>query len=152
VANTFKKSRIKAIDLSEDYISFCNRSHEKLKSVSFVVGAGEDLSGVKSGSQDAWYSTYMFHELPKDIRIQMIQEAFRVLKPGGGIFIADSIQVHDRPDLKPIIDLFPQNFHEPYYKNYSITPLEGLLTDGGFENSQSYSGFVTKVAWAQKPL
>lgn len=151
VANTFKISRIKAIDLSEDYISYCNREYSSLKNISFAVGAGENLESVKSGSQDAWYSTYVFHELPKEVRIQMIAEAFRVIKPGGFIFIADSVQAHDRPDLKAIIDAFPKNFHEPYYKNYSITPLEGLLTDGGFADVKSYSSFVTKVAWGRKP-
>ncbi len=150
VANTFKKSRIKAIDLSEDYINYCNKEHQNLKSVSFVTGSGEDLSSTKSESQDAWCSTYMFHELPKDIRVKVISEAMRVLKPGGFIFIADSIQFHDRPDLKEIIDFFPKNFHEPYYKNYALTPLEDLLKDCGFQNVTSKSGFVTKVCWGQK--
>ncbi len=151
VANTFKKSRIKAIDLSEDYIAFCNRERSQLKSVSFAVGAGENLDFIKSESQDAWYSTYMFHELPKEVRIQTIQEAMRVLKPGGMIFITDSIQVHDRPDLKSIIDMFPRNFHEPFYKNYSLTPLEDLLSEQGFQDVKTYNSFVTKVAWGKKP-
>lgn len=150
IANTFKKSRVKAVDLSEDYIAFCNREHSHLKSVSFAVAAGENLDSIKSESQDAWCSTYMFHELPKDVRLEVIKEALRVLKPGGFIFIADSIQLHDRPDLKAIIDIFPKNFHEPFYKNYSQTPLEGLLAECGFQNIQSTSGFVTKVCWGQK--
>jgi ubiquinone/menaquinone biosynthesis C-methylase UbiE len=152
IANTFRKSRVKAIDLSEDYISYCSKEYKSLKLVSFAQGQGENLESVKSESQDAWCSTYMFHELPKDIRIQTISEAMRVLKPGGFIFIVDSIQLHDRPDLKAIIDVFPKNFHEPYYKNYAQMPLEGLLTDAGFIEVKSDSGFVTKVCWAQKPF
>lgn len=150
IANTFKKSRVKAIDLSQDYISFCNKEYKNLKSVNFDIGAGEDLKGIKAESQDAWCSTFMFHELPKDIRIKMIDEAMRVLKPGGFIFIVDSIQAHDRPDLKFIIDLFPRDFHEPFYKNYSQTPLENLFKDAGFTDIKTNTGFVTKVCWAQK--
>lgn len=150
LAQTFKKSRIKAVDLSEDYISFCLKEQKNLKNVSFATGAGENLTGVKDESQDAWCSTYMFHELPKDVRIDVLKEAMRVLKPGGFVFIVDSIQFHDRPDLKAIIDIFPKNFHEPFYKNYAQTPLEGLLKGVGFKGIQTNRGFVTKVCWAQK--
>ncbi len=150
VANTYKKSRIKAIDLSKDYVAFCNKEYKNLKNVTFDVAAGENLQAIKSESQDAWCSTFMFHELPKDIRTKTISEAFRVLKPGGHIFIVDSIQVHDRPDLKPIMELFPRDFHEPFYKNYSITPLEAMLKDAGFKGVKSKVGFVTKVCWGNK--
>ncbi len=151
IANTFKKSRVKALDLSEDYISFCTKEYRNLKTVSFASGQGENLEFLKAESQDAWCSTYMFHELPKEVRIDVIKEAYRVLKPGGFIFIVDSIQHHDRPDFKPIMDIFPKNFHEPFYKNYVQTPLEDLVKDVGFQNVKSKTGFVSKVCWAQKP-
>lgn len=151
IANTFHKSRIRAVDLSEDYIAYCNKEHKDLKTVSFVMGQAENLSSIKSESQDAWCSTFMFHELPKEVRIATIQEAKRVLKPGGYIFIADSIQLHDRPDLKSIIDVFPKRFHEPFYKNYAQNPLEDMLGYEGFVDVESSSGFVTKVCWGKKP-
>lgn len=150
LANTFSQSRIKAVDLSEDYISFCKNEYKSLKKISFQSGAGENLLFIKTESQDAWCSTYMFHELPYEIRIEVIKEAWRVLKPGGYIFIADSIQMHDRPDLKKIMKSFPQRFHEPFYKNYVEVPLEELLKKNGFDFIQTDHGFVTKVCWGKK--
>lgn len=151
VVNTFKNAHIKAVDLSEDYIEFCRQEHKGYKNINFIVAKGESLDFLQSSSQDAWFSVYMFHELPKKARQEMLKEAYRVLKPGGYIFIADSIQMHDRPDLKVIMETFPKNFHEPFYKNYSQTPLEALLQEAGFNEVDSYHQFITKVAWAQKP-
>lgn len=147
---TFKKSRIKAVDLSKDYVEFCKKEYSSNKRVSFDVAAGEDLSSIKDNSQDIWCSTFVFHELPYEVRLQTLKEAYRVLKPGGGIFLVDSIQHHDRPDFKNIMDLFPQNFHEPFYKNYVSKPLENLFEVAGFTDVKSESGFVSKVCWATK--
>jgi hypothetical protein len=31
----------------------------------------------------------------------------------------DSLQRGDHPDYDELLDLFPQNYHEPYYKSYA---------------------------------
>jgi ubiquinone/menaquinone biosynthesis C-methylase UbiE len=149
LALTYKNSKIHAVDLSKDYIEFAKEDQD-FENVKYSVSSGEDLKSVKDCSLDVWCSTYLFHELPKEVRKEVIQEAFRVLKPGGRIFILDSIQEHDRPELKPILDLFPQNFHEPFYKNYVLNPIEDMLSDCGFEGIESFNRASSKVAYGVK--
>lgn len=151
LSKTFPNARITATDLSKDYITHCKKQYANLPNVMFKTELGESLKQ-RDKSFDAWCSTYMFHELPKKIREEILNEAFRVLKPGGSIYIVDSIQKHDNPIFEGLLDQFPQNFHEPFYKNYTQHPMEGLLKNAGFVDVDSKYRFSSKVCWAQKPI
>ena len=61
----------------------------------------------------------MFHELPPEVRRIIFGECARVLKPGGRLVLVDSLQRGDRPDYEGLFELFPQNYHEPYYASYT---------------------------------
>jgi hypothetical protein len=54
-------------------------------------------------------------ELPPDVRRIVFGECARVLKAGGRLVLVDSLQRGDEPDYEGLLDLFPQNYHEPYY-------------------------------------
>ena len=151
LAKTFKNARIIATDLSSDYISHSQKNYSNFKNVSFRVGQAENLEA-KDNFFDAWCSTYMFHELPKNIRTEVLKEAYRVLKPGGQIYLVDSIQDGDNPLFEDLLDQFPQNFHEPFYKNYIQNPMEGMVKEAGFESVESSYRFSSKVVWGTKPL
>ena len=57
-------------------------------------------------------SVFLFHELPGQARQQVIDEAFRVIQPGGTFVICDSMQATDSPDFKVMMENFPAIFHE----------------------------------------
>lgn len=46
---------------------------------------------------------YLFHELPASVRQRVIEEAYRVVQPGGVFVICDSIQLSDSPELAPLM-------------------------------------------------
>jgi ubiquinone/menaquinone biosynthesis C-methylase UbiE len=60
----------------------------------------------------------MLHELPPQVRRDVIGEAARVLKPGGRLVVVDSLQLDDEPDYDGMLERFPKNYHEPYYASY----------------------------------
>ena len=64
-------------------------------------------------SQDAVTSIFLFHELPPKVRRIAFRECVRVLKPGGRLVLVDSLQRGDQPDYQGLLELFPQNYHEP---------------------------------------
>ena len=96
-------------------------------------------------------SVFLFHELPAAARQQVINEAFRVLQPGGVFVICDSMQAIDSPDFQPMMNNFPAIFHEPYYRHYTTDNLEELLTTAGFTNIKVENHFVSKYWTAYKP-
>ena len=81
------------------------------------MGKAEALP-LPDNSQDAVTNVFLFHELPPKVRRITIRECARVLKPGGRLVILDSLQCGDRPGYDGLLELFPQNYHEPYYSSY----------------------------------
>ena len=82
-------------------------------------------------SQDAVTSIFVFHELPPKVRRIVFRECARVLKPGGRLVLVDPLQRGDQPDYDGILELFPQNYHEPYYKSYTNENFSELAAGSG---------------------
>jgi len=96
-------------------------------------------------------SVFLFHELPAIARQSIIEQCFRVTKPGGVFIICDSIQLSDSPELEQMMDFFPEAFHEPYYRHYSTDDLVERLERAGFENIEMQVHFMSKYFIAYKP-
>ncbi|BDI16158.1 methyltransferase [Nostoc cf. commune SO-36] len=96
-------------------------------------------------------SVFLFHELPASVRQTVIEQSYRVTKPGGVFIICDSIQLSDSPELEYMMDFFPEAFHEPYYKHYTTDNLLERLQRVGFENIEMQVHFMSKYFIAHKP-
>ena len=96
-------------------------------------------------------SVFLFHELPAAARQQVIEQCYRVTKPGGIFIICDSIQMSDSPELQPLMENFHETFHEPYYKHYTTDDLVERLEKAGFENIDMQVHFMSKYLIARKP-
>ena len=68
-----------------------------------------------------------------------------MLKPGGRLILQDSLQRHDRPDYEGLLQLFPQNYHEPYYASYTKDDFPALARECGLTHVRSVMAFVSKV-------
>ncbi len=96
-------------------------------------------------------SVFLFHELPASARQNVIQEAYRVTKPGGTFVICDSIQALDTPEFEPMMQNFPTLFHEPYYRHYINDDLAARLKTAGFDGVAVFNHFMSKYWVARKP-
>ncbi len=141
---TFPKAKITVLDLSHPYLKKAQKNLEGFNKINFVQGDAANLP-FKDNQFDCVYSCFLFHELPMPVRKQVISEGLRVLKTDGFYGLVDSIQQSDKKDLTWALEDFPKSFHEPFYKNYLINPMEGLLEAAGFKNLQRDTGFLSKV-------
>jgi ubiquinone/menaquinone biosynthesis C-methylase UbiE len=96
-------------------------------------------------------SVFLFHELPAAVRQTVIEQCFRVTKPGGVFIICDSIQMSDSPELAEMMNGFSKMFHEPYYRNYTTDDLVERLEKAGFEQIEMQIHFLSKYLIAHKP-
>lgn len=138
-------AQIKAIDLSLPYLE--HAENEIPNNVVFEQGNAENYSS--NNKYDYIFCSYLFHELPEESRLNVIHNAYNLLKPNGTFVIIDSLQMNDQKEFNWALIDFPKNFHEPFYKSYVNTPLENLTTDL-FEIKKSKQAFLSKALYLQK--
>ena len=138
------------IDLSEAYLREAKRHLKPWSWMSLIVANAEAIP-VPDASQDAVTSIFMFHELPPEIRRDVFREFARVLKPGGRLVLMDSLQRGDKPDYDGLLDLFPQNYHEPYYAGYLKEDFSAIAKGCGLTHTQDIIAYVSKVMVFDKP-
>jgi ubiquinone/menaquinone biosynthesis C-methylase UbiE len=132
------------LDMSEAYIRHAKRQLKRRAWMRFVVGKAEAIP-LPDNSQDAVTSVFLFHELPPKIRRIVFSECARVLKPGGRLVLVDSLQRGDRPDYEGLLELFPRNYHEPYYESYTTEDFGALGAGCGLTYIRTVNAFVSKV-------
>ncbi len=150
VAMAFPDAKITALDLSYPYMKHAQKQLCDFDRLDFVQGDAAALE-FQDGVFDAIYSSFLFHELPLPVREAVLEESMRVLRPGGFFGFVDSLQNGDDDQLDWALDLFPRQFHEPYYAQYAANPMEDFLRMAGFEAIESDTGYLSKVVSARAP-
>ena len=65
--------------------------------------------------------------------------------------LVDSLQIGDEPDYDGMLELFPQNYHEPYYTGYLREDFRAIAAGCGLEHARDVNAFVSKVMVFDKP-
>ncbi|MEO1193625.1 MAG: methyltransferase domain-containing protein [Pseudomonadota bacterium] len=132
------------VDLSHPYLQEAAASLAGHRRWQLLQAPAEALP-VGDESLDVTTCVFLFHELPRKVRAQVVAEAARVLKPGGSFILVDSIQKGDVPDYDGLLDYFPVAFHEPYYADYVRQDLESLFAEAGFRQEAVEVAYFSRV-------
>ena len=143
----FPRAQVLGVDLSHAY-----GREAAARSGAVVLQASAERLPFADASLDGVSCIYLFHELPPRVRRTVAAELARVLKPGGVLAFADSIQTVDAPDLDRLLQAFPAFFHEPYYQSYQGEDLPALFAGQGLRAEGREQAFLTKALLLRKPL
>lgn len=144
-------ARLYGLDLSPYYVHAARELLAQVDDASFVVENAEAMP-LSDGTFDAVTSTYLFHELPKNARRAALAEMLRVLKPGGLLVLEDSAQYAESEEVAFFLERFPEDFHEPFYRDYLKDDLAAMVREAGAQVRSVEPVFVAKVVVAQKPV
>ncbi|KGG12317.1 MULTISPECIES: class I SAM-dependent methyltransferase [Prochlorococcus] len=149
----FPKLELLGLDLSGAYLKKASKylNNREGDMVQLIKGNAEKVP-LPDDSVHGISCVFLFHELPRQARQNVINECFRILQPGGTIVIADSIQMSDSPEFIPVMENFRKIFHEPYYLDYVKDDINQRMEDAGFIDLDSKSHFMTRVWSAEKPI
>ena len=142
----FPRAALAGLDLSRAYLAAA-----RSRSGRGGVQANAEALPFADASLDAVTCVYLFHELPPRVRPVVAAEIARVLKPGGVLAFADSVQPADEPDLSRLLEAFPAYFHEPYYSTYAEADLPALFGAAGLSVAGQDQAFLTKALLLEKP-
>lgn len=159
IVHSFPCFHVTALDLSPYYLDVCRSNYAQLQASCSTIGPAafvhanmEDLP-CPDASKDVVVCAYVFHELPPFARQQVVQEFWRVLRPGGLCVLLESVQNGDLgPDMEGTLEWFPRTFHEPYYRSWLDLDLNQLFGAFGFEAYSRGQRHVSKMAAWLKPL
>jgi ubiquinone/menaquinone biosynthesis C-methylase UbiE len=146
-ARALPGAELLGVDLSPWYARFAREQVAKDTSgarLEIEVANAEALP-FDTGRFDVVTSIFMFHELPRRVRRNVLSEMRRVLAPGGLLVLADAAQPSDSPELAPALGQFPRDLHEPFFRDYLKDDLAPLLTEAGFQVRSVAPHFVSKV-------
>ena len=149
IARTHPSMRLWGVDLSPAYVKVARRLLADLPEVALAVENAEALP-FADGAFDVVTSVYVFHELPRNARRNVVREMHRVLRPGGLVVIEDSAQVSESAEIASALREFPREFHEPFYADYLADDLAAVLSEAGFSVSSVEPHLVAKVVVARK--
>ena len=144
VKQAWPRLPVLGLDLSHAYIRHARRHLERWSCVNLIVANAEAIPA-EDDSCDAVTSVFMLHELPPKVRRTVIGEATRVLKPGGRLILVDSVQRGDEPAYDPMLESFPQHYHEPYYHSYIREDFAAVARPYGLAHRRSVKAYVSKV-------
>jgi ubiquinone/menaquinone biosynthesis C-methylase UbiE len=146
---THPEMKLWGVDLSPAYVKLARRRLAHLDEIALAVENGEALP-FADGAFDIATSVYLFHELPRNARRNVIAELHRVVRPGGLVVIEDSAQLADGSEISAALREFPRDFHEPFYADYLDDDLAVMLADAGFEVHAVEPHLVAKVVVAKR--
>lgn len=115
------------------------------------VHAAAEATGLPAASYDLVSACLVFHELPQSAAIAIIQEARRLLRPGGHLAIMDMNPRSEVFAKMPPYILTLLKSTEPYLDQYFALDIEQVMYDAGFErptitcNSPRHRTIVAKV-------
>jgi ubiquinone/menaquinone biosynthesis C-methylase UbiE len=143
-------AKLYGLDLSPNYVAHAKKLLADVPDIALLAENAENIP-LQDSSFDAVTSIYLFHELPKDARRNVVREAFRLLKPGGRIVIMDAAQPSESPSLQVFFDAFEWLYHEPYFKSYLRDDLGEMLREQGFKDISTSPHMFSKLVVGTKP-
>jgi ubiquinone/menaquinone biosynthesis C-methylase UbiE len=139
------------LDLSPAYLRKANDVLRELPNqIPQLVQANAESIPFADATFEAVTCVFLFHELPRAARQQVIHEISRVLKPGGIAVVCDSIQMGDSPELQESMQAFAQIFHEPYYRDYICDNLTFRFQQAGCEVLEESSHYLSHYITVRK--
>ncbi len=140
LAETFPDSEIWGIDLSPRMLEHARRvANERGMAWKLIVGQAED-TGLPAGSFGLVTSFILFHEIPPRIIRAILEEAYRLLEPGGDIVMTDVPRYHDLDAMSVWrYDWLARWGGEPYWRASASMDLIGTAREIGFENIEAFT-------------
>ncbi|CAI6006498.1 unnamed protein product [Closterium sp. NIES-64] len=144
LAETFPEAEFIGVDLSPYFVAASNYNvREKSKQAgrelpfTFIHAAAED-TGLPAESVDLVSICLVCHELPRSATKKIIEEAHRILRPGGAFAV---MEMNPRSPFFQKISNNPFTFAafkatEPYLDDYRTFPIEDAIAERGFEYPQ----------------
>ncbi|MBD2461600.1 class I SAM-dependent methyltransferase [Oscillatoria sp. FACHB-1407] len=134
---TYPQAQITGVDLSPYFLAIAQYRAETRPTTDSPkptwLHAAAESTALPEASFDLVSAFLIFHELPQTAAVAVLQEARRVLKPGGYVALMDMNPRSEIYAKMPPYILTLLKSTEPYLDEYFALNLEQAIYDAGFE-------------------
>lgn len=150
---TFPEATVTGVDLSPYFLAVAQYRTAALPySIVWHHGAAE-ATGLTAAGFDFVSACLVFHELPEPAAIAILQEAYRLLRPGGHFAIMDMNPRCETITRMPPFVLTLLKSTEPYLDEYFAVDFDAQFQAAGFPAPQIFFNSPRhQTLVAQKPL
>jgi SAM-dependent methyltransferase len=140
-------------DVSAKMLSHARAALKELPNVSFVELRGADLFGIADSSVDVVYCTGVFMHLDEWDRFRYVQDAYRVLRPGGRVYYDNFSLLSDEGWKVFQLSAQHDSAARPPNISKSSTPdeLRTYARRAGFTDVRTREGDLWVTVFARKP-
>jgi ubiquinone/menaquinone biosynthesis C-methylase UbiE len=149
LARAHPAMRLWGVDLSPAYAQVARKRLADVPELAIAVENAEALP-FADAAFDIATSVYLFHELPRNARRNVVRELHRVVRLGGLVVLEDSAQLAESASIGSALREFPREFHEPFYADYLDDDLAEILREAGFTIESVEPHLVAKVVVARR--
>ncbi|VEP13275.1 Methyltransferase type 11 [Hyella patelloides LEGE 07179] len=147
----YPEANLTGVDLSPYFLAVAQyRAHKLAKKANWLHRAGE-ATGLPNNCCDLVSACLVFHELPTTAAKAIIEEANRILRPGGHLAIMDMNPQSETFQKMPPYILTLLKSTEPYLDQYFALDVNQTFTEAGFElptitvNSPRHRTIIAKI-------
>lgn len=143
---TYPQAAVTGLDLSTHMLTVANyKARKENLDINLLHGLAES-TGLESAHFDLVTVSFLLHETPPNISQLILQECFRLIKPGGELIVLDGNQ-----KILRHADWLIKLFREPYSKVYAQGSVDDWMKTAGFNNVQTkYVGWIQQVTGGVK--
>ncbi|KAL2328115.1 hypothetical protein Fmac_021542 [Flemingia macrophylla] len=140
LADKFSTAQVTGLDLSPYFLAVAQHKQKKemqrKNPIRWIHANGED-TGLPPKSFDIVSIAFVLHECPTKVIVNLVREAFRLLRPGGTLALTDfSLKSKVLQELSPVLFTLIKST-EPFLDEYFLTDMDETLREAGFVNITS---------------
>tara|TARA_Y100000992_G_scaffold300489_1_gene269255 strand:- start:3880 stop:4929 length:1050 start_codon:yes stop_codon:yes gene_type:complete len=152
---TFREAtNISGVDLSPFFIAMAKLRAENFNfPIQYFHKNAEDMNIIPDSSQELVVCNFIMHELPEEATINVINEAYRILKPGGVIAIVDlTPRVINNNFLVSKFRKWAFEVTEPHIYGYYKRNLSDMLKNAKFHRVDNVKNDPINSIWMGSKL
>jgi ubiquinone/menaquinone biosynthesis C-methylase UbiE len=150
----FPAAEVFGLDVAAPQVRYAHKRAAELGvECHFVQRLAEDTK-FPDGHFDVVTAFLLFHEVSLEAGEKIVQEAFRILRPGGVFNVFDfptGFKTYD-PNFLYFMDVDSKDNCEPYSVDFTSSDFDGLLTRTGFKVERGAQDIMlARTTYAEKP-
>lgn len=139
LAERFPDAEVWGIDLAEPMIRVAHQLFEENDKKAIFVQGDAAKTEFADDFFDVVAATILFHEVPVELGQQIVQEAHRILRPGGWFVVSDVEPYrHLSPYRAFISDWQTENNGEPFWRGFLESDLTEWFQTAGFSSVEEW--------------